>query len=143
MEKLLTKEIAYLDHLMSEYISKDYDFKRMFNMTQFHIMMYLIKHSDDDICQKDLEIEANLKKASITGVIDSLARKGFVERVQAEDDKRKNYIRMTKKSLDLKSMIEKNVTELNDFMTKGISKKELDNFFSVIERIKNNIEERK
>ena len=141
MDKMLSKEISCLDYIIREYVSRDHDFKRMFNMTQFHIIMFLIK-SDKDVNQKDLEIETGLKKASITGIIDTLSEKGFVERVKAEDDRRKNYIRLTQKSLDLKKEIEHNVKEINEIMTKGISQEELNHFYDVIERIKENIADR-
>lgn len=143
MEKILTKEISCLDNTIREYISKDHDFRKMFNMTQFHIVMYLIKHMDENVCQKDLEIETNLKKASITGAIDSLVDKGFVERIQADDDKRKNYVKLTTEALIIKNNIELNVKELNQIMTNNITQEELNNFFNVIDRIKKNILEKK
>ena len=142
MGKLISKEVSNLDNMIRGYIARDHDFRNMFNMTQFYVMMFLIKNFDRDICQKDIEAETNLKKASITGVIDSLAEKGFVERTVAEDDRRKNYIKLTRKAFRFKDMIENNVREVDEIMTKGVSKKELENFFTVIDKIRKNIEDR-
>ena len=142
MGKLISKEVSNLDNMIRSYIARDHDFRNMFNMTQFYVMMFLIKNFDKDICQKDIEKETNLKKASITGVIDSLAEKGFVERTVAEDDRRKNYIKLTRKAFRFKDMIENNVREVDEIMTKGVSKKELENFFTVIDKIRKNIEDR-
>ena len=141
MEKMITKEISDIEHKMRNYVSKDHDFKKLFNMTQFHVLMYLQRNIDKDVCQKDLEVETNLKKASITGVIDSLVEKGFVERVVAKDDRRKNYIKLTQKALDIKSQVLNNIDELNKIMTNGISDEELEVFFKVMQKFKDNLRE--
>lgn len=141
MVKMISKEISCLDHMIKSYAEKDNDFKKLFNITQFHVLMYLQKHIDEDICQKDLEAETNLKKASITGVIDSLVEKGFVQRVEAKDDRRKNYIKLTQKATDLKMQIKNNVDELNKIITKDVSKEEIETFLKVLEKFKANLQE--
>ena len=73
--------------------------------------------------------------------MDSLVAKGFVERVQAPDDKRKNYVVLTQKSLDLKSQFIDKITKINNVMVNNISGEDLDTFFKVADKIKENIEE--
>ena len=77
MERSVVKEIRDVDKLIGKYISDGHDPRKIMNLTQFQIIHYLLKHADEDVCQRDLEIETNLKKASITGAIDSLAEKGI------------------------------------------------------------------
>ena len=139
MSSTFTKEITVLDNLIKDYIGNNNNPKKMFNMTQFNILIYLNNHMSENVCQKDLEAETNLKKASITGSLDSLVAKGFVERVQAPDDKRKNYVVLTQKSLDLKSQFLDKITEINSVMMKDISEEDLDVFFKVVEKVKENI----
>ena len=140
MNRTLTREVSNLSRLISEYIGSNNHPRNMFNMTQFNILLYLNNHISENVCQKDLEIETNLKKASITGSLDSLVAKGFVKRVQAPDDKRKNYIVLTQKSLNLKSMFLDKIKEINDVMMKDISDQDLETFFNVIDKVKENIE---
>ena len=141
MNRTLTREVSNLSRLISEYIGSNNYPRNMFNMTQFNILQYLNNHISENVCQKDLEIETNLKKASITGALDSLVAKGFVERVQAPDDKRKNYVVLTQKSLDLKSQFMDKITEINNVMVNNISSEDLDTFFKVADKVKENIKE--
>ena len=139
MERSVIKEIRDIDKLIGKYISDGHDPRRIMNLTQFQIIHYLLKHADEDVCQRDLEIETNLKKASITGAIDSLVEKGMVKRVQSEEDRRVNYIRLTKQMLEYKQNFENRIAELNENIIKDIDSKELESFYHVLEKIKENI----
>lgn len=139
MEKTLTKEVMTLQRMISEYIGSNNNPRNMFNITQFNILYYLNKHLGEEVCQKDLEAETNLKKASITGSIDSLVEKGFVVRVKSDDDKRKNHIVLTQKALDLKSQFLDKIADINQVMVKDINEEDLETFFNVIDKIKSNI----
>ena len=141
MDRNITKEICSLDHSIRKYVSNGYDPRRTFNMTQFQIILYLMKHCDEDVCQKDLESETHLKKASITGAIDSLTEKGFVYRDQAESDHRKNYIRLTDKVIQYTKDFEDREKTLNRKITDRIPEKDLETFYSVIDMIRENIKE--
>ena len=139
MERSVIKEIKDIDKLIRQYVSDGRDPRRMFNLTQFQIIHYLLQHPDENVCQKDLEIETRLKKASITGAIDSLSEKGIVRRVQSEEDRRMNYIHLTEQMLEYKQNFENRINQLNDDITRDIDEKELDVFYHVLNKIKENI----
>lgn len=141
MDRNIAKEICSLDHSIRQYVCNGYNPRKMFNMTQLQILLYLMKHKDEDVCQKDLEIETHLKKASITGSIDSLTEKGLVYRDQAEGDRRKNYIRLTDRVLKYTEDFEQRERILNRNITDRIPEKDLEVFYSVIDRIRENIGE--
>lgn len=139
MERSVIKEIRDIDKMIGKYISDGHDPRRIFNLTQFQIIHYLLKHTEENVCQRDLEIETNLKKASITGAIDSLVEKGMVKRVQSCEDRRVNYIRLTKKMLEYKQNFENRIAELNENIIMDIDPEELESFFHVLDKIKENI----
>lgn len=139
MERVLVKEIGHIDHQIKKYFSRHCNVKKEINMTQFQIVHYLLKHRDEDVCQKDLEIETHLKKASITAAIDALTEKGIVIREQCQDDHRKNYIRLTEESLRFDKDMKQRVDQFSETISNDISKEELEVFYNVIDKIKNNI----
>lgn len=110
------------------------------NVTQMQIMTYLFKHEKEETCQKDLESETHLKKASITGAIDALEEMGLVERVQAKEDKRRNIIKFTPYAKKEKQGIVSVYDLLNKVIVKGLTQEEIESFFNVIEKMKNNLE---
>ncbi len=137
--KTMTWEIAYLNSRIRRYIFSVTTLNRVLNMSQMTLMVYLIRHHDEQVCQKDLEKELGLKKASITGLIDRLTEKGYLSREQAEDDRRKNYIRLTQKALDYKEEIYSKFQELDEIMKKDFSPEELEAFHRISEKMEKNL----
>lgn len=140
MAKNFLKDIREINTLLLERIKKDNIFKSNLNHTQIQILVYLIRHSNEEVCQKDLEIETNLKKASITGTLDSLESKGIIERIQSKDDKRKNIIVLSQTTIEAKDRIASDIRQLDASIKAGISDEEFNTFVNVIEKIKNNLE---
>lgn len=137
----VVKDLSNVNKCIKKYLSNGTDFTKYFNLTQIHIIGYLMKHEGEDICQKDLETETNLKKASITGCIDSLVEKGIVYRKQSETDKRKNYIYLTELALNHKKDFENRGKLLNDKIVENINEKDLEIFYNVLDSVKNNVKE--
>jgi len=139
MEKSIIKQIKELDISIGKNLIGKSKKDINLNHTQFQILMYLMKHSDKQVCQKDLEIETKLKKASITGSLDSLQDKGIIERKPSEDDRRKNIIVLSKKALNIKDDVEAKFKDVEKQLIKNISKQELNTFKLILEKMHNNL----
>lgn len=139
MENNIVKEIYDLRHLIHCYASDGDDLRKHMNVTQFQVMMYLFRHEKDDVCQKDLESEIHLTKASITGCLDSLEDMGFVQRVRAQDDRRKKIIILTKKASSVKNKFHERFEKLNAQLLHDISDDDLAAFYRVAGMIEKNL----
>ena len=137
--KTMTWEIAYLNSRIRRYIFSVTTLNRVLNTSQMTLLVYLIRHHDEQICQKDLENELGLKKASITGLIDRLTEKGDLSREQAEDDRRKNYIRLTQKALNYKEEIYAKFQELDEMLKKDFTPEEMEMFHQISEKMERNL----
>lgn len=135
----LMKEIKCIEKLASDYGAPVRPFKGQINFTQGHILIYLFMNEDKNVCQKDLENETKLKKASITGTLDSLEDKGLIERVVSLQDKRKNYIVLTDKAKQMMDILEAQLNDINEIAFRGVSDEEMEYFFSIIDKISNNL----
>lgn len=140
MRRSIVRELGYLNREFNDYVSNGNDLLSYFNLTQLKIINYILLHENENVCQKDLELETNLKKASITGCLDSLAERDLIKRVQADDDKRKNYIRLTDKAITYKNEFYQREVDLNNWIEENINKEDLDTFFKVIKKIRKNID---
>ena len=139
MERILTKEIKDLDILIAKSLKTNNDIRHVLNRTQLQIIYYLNKHINEEVCQKDLEIETHLKKASITGALDSLEDKGIIVRKQSKDDKRKNVIVLSKVALKEKDRIENKFKQIELKIKKNIDEDELKQFYSTLDKMKSNL----
>ena len=63
----------------------------------------------------------------------------FIKRVDSDVDARKKEIFLTNKSINKYKEMEKKVTQFETLLTNGISYEELNVFFSVIDKLKENL----
>lgn len=139
MDRYITKDIKDVERLIGTTLINGETPKDKLNHTQIQIMFYLLKHKDENICQKDLERETHLKKASITGTLDSLQDKGIIIRKQSEDDKRKNFIMLSQKALNARDKIQTKMLNIEERIKVGVTQEELDTFYRVMDKVKDNL----
>ena len=139
MERSIIQELRTVEQLLKDYLGNDAVRSGKYNLTQYHIIGYLLRHDGEKVCQKDLEKETGLKKASITGSIDNLVEKGTVIRVPSTDDRRKNYIYLTDKVLNFRKQLKERENLFNDQIKGNIPEADKEAFFRVMDQIKDNI----
>ena len=95
----------------------------------------------DGISINELAKRTQLKKSTLTSMLDRLERMGYIKRRRCRKDRRKILIMRTKKDIAM----EKRYTEISQEMTevfyKGFSKSQIDRFEVDLERILNNLTE--
>ena len=138
MPRNIGKKMRKLAQRINVYLEENDTSRRGLNHTQLQILNYLMCH--DKVIQKDLEIETQLKKSSITGSIDSLVEKDLVRREKGDDDKRKNYIVLTQQAIEGKKLLEDKLATLDGRLVEGIEKNDLETFVDVLEKMIANLQ---
>ncbi len=100
---------------------------------QIPLLLWLLE--EDGIIQKDLVERSNMEQSTVAEHLDRMERDGLVLRERGRDDKRKYRFYLTPKArLGARDLIRSLETGAQTF-TKGIPKKELAIFTSVIRQI--------
>ena len=134
----IIEKIRELNNLLCKSI-RIWEKKSTINSTQFQIVMYLIKHEDEEICQKDLENETHLKKASITGTLDSLEDKDVIVRKPSDSDKRRNVITLSERIKSNVALVKDKIYELENILQKSVEKEEVEIFNRTLDKMIDNI----
>lgn len=120
---------------ISERIIKKHDVE--INSAQGRIMFALWQK--DGVSINELAKKTQLKKSTLTSMLDRLERMGYIRRQRSKKDRRKILIKRTEKDRTM----EKKYVEVSEEMTrlfyKGFSKSEIDRFEKDLERILNNL----
>lgn len=120
---------------ISERIIKKHDME--INSAQGRIMFALWQK--DGVSINELAKKTQLKKSTLTSMLDRLERMGYIRRQRSKKDRRKILIKRTEKDRTM----EKKYVEVSEEMTrlfyKGFSKSEIDRFEKDLERILNNL----
>ena len=102
------------------------------------ILLKIIEESSE-LSQKELAAKSLRDPASITRTLDILVKKGFVQRQEIANNRRKYQIILTASG---KKFVEKNlpvIEEQRALSTKGFSKKELETLSNFLKRIQDNM----
>ena len=110
-------------------------------LVQAHTLRYLDEHKDEDVFQRDIEKVLNVRRSTCTEILNVLERDGYIERHSVNNDKRLKKLVLTAKTKELHLTISKNVERLEALLKKDINEEELEIFFKVIDKMKQNVKE--
>lgn len=110
------------------------------NYTQFLIVKYMLDHDGEDIYQKDFEAALNIRKSTISGILDTMEKNKIIVRLSSETDGRGKIIKFSDDFENCKRQMIENMRKVEERIIRGISEEELEIFYGVIDKMKKNIE---
>lgn len=93
--------------------------------SQCEVLDYLFHTNKEEVSQRDVERNLNLKNPTVTGILKRLDEKGFLLCVPNTVDKRKKNIYLTEKAYDIQRRMEADRKKLDRQLTRGMTKKEI------------------
>lgn len=109
---------------------------------QARVLGFISKSNEEgsDVYQKNIETEFKISRASVTSLLNTLEKNGYVQRSRVKGDARLKKIVLTEKTR-LKE--ERNHTMLNDFeklLAKDMTEQEVGLLIKLLNKISDNIE---
>lgn len=141
-DKKILYELKELDNMIIRNTFKEFKGTEIrLGPRQGLIMNYLFEHKDEVIYQRDLEKLLKVRRSTLSGIIKTVEKNGFIIRKDSLRDQRLKEIVLTDKFYVVFNDAEKSFKELENKIVRGISDEELHTFFKVIDMIKNNLRE--
>lgn len=109
--------------------------------TQIQILKYMIEHQNEDVFQKDLENVLNLRRATVSGVLQTMEKNNLIKREIYENDVRVKKIILNEKTKSIFLKNKQKIDEIEKNIIKNISKKDLDKFTQIIDKLITNLNE--
>lgn len=106
---------------------------------QVRTIVYLIEHSNKDVYQKDLEKEFNLRRSTISGILKTMEKHNIITKINADNDARSRKIKLSKEADRKYKSLMDNFKTLDMILREDISDYELEIFFNVIDKMKENM----
>ena len=131
----LMAKIRQVGGRIFERMLKDRDIE--INSAQGRIMFALWQA--DSISINELAKKTQLKKSTLTSMLDRLETMGYVKRQRCRKDRRKILIKRTKKDKTLESKYVELSQEITKLFYKGFSKSQIDRFENDLVRILDNL----
>lgn len=141
MRRIVGYEIKTLDNLITRKIvatAKRAGYETL-TTVQIRIMRYLFMNRGKEIYQKDIEKNFVVRRSTASGIINTMEKNGMIKRENSTLDLRVKKIVLTEKYIDRINFLEKMVDEFQNKLLDGISDSELNMFFSVVDKMKENL----
>ena len=84
-----------------------------------------------DVFQRDIETVFNIRRSSVTSLLQGLERKGFILRENVQEDCRLKKLVLTDKSINIADHIQHKIDKLNNTILDGLSTNEV-NFLNAL-----------
>ena len=141
MRRVVGFEIKSLDNMMTRTILLDAKTVGEVSLTpvQIRIMRYLFMNRDKEIYQRDIEKNFLVRRSTASGILKTMEKNGMIERVSSDIDKRVNRIVITDKYIHRIDELEERINTFQDKLCEGISDRDLNTFFKVIDKMKKNL----
>lgn len=142
-EKVIHFQLHRTSRLIKRYIDNTHAKSYIDNVTGNHgyIIGFIYENRDRDIFQRDIEKEFNLRGSTVTNMLNLMEKNGLIERKSVDGDRRLKKIALTDKAMEIQQLVINDFEKLEKTISKGIDKKDVEVFFSVLDKINSNIKE--
>lgn len=103
------------------------------------ILMYLFKHQDREVFQRDIEKHFGLARSTASRVLGLMEKKGLIERKVVERDARLRRILLTEKAFPVTEALRKNAARMEDVMLQGFSERDQQQLATYLNTMKSNL----
>ena len=106
-----------------------------------HILCYIESEQDNgrDVFQRDIEDKLNVRPSTATSILKVLEKNGYLVRESVKSDARLKKLVLTPKADEIKAVTFDMISEVEKQIISDITPDELDLFFKVLDKMKNNL----
>lgn len=131
-EKLRTMHMGRLIHMLSHKMKRNDNgivseiCKDDLTVMQKHVLKFVLLESvHREVYQKDIEEEFQIRKSTVTGILQLMEKHGYICRESVEKDARLKRIVPTAKAEELRPSILDHIHETEIHLTKGIPEEDI------------------
>ena len=92
-----------------------------------------------DVYQKDIESFFKLRRSTVSSQLDTLEKKGLIQRVPVSHDARLKKLVLTEEGLRISGQVLLVLEQMNDFMIQGLSQEETVVLTNLLRKIEQNL----
>ena len=106
---------------------------------QMWIIGFVYNKADSDVFQGDIEKNFHITRATASDILKRMERDGLIVRTSAAYDARRKKITLTDAAVQIADSVRRDIDRKELLMRQGLSDEELETFFRVMEKIKENL----
>lgn len=141
-QKNIIYEIKTLDNILNRKIisyTKEQKMPFILSHVQLKVLHYLQLETGTTIYQRDIEKIIESRRSTTSGILNTMEKNNLIKRVNTQNDARIKQIILTEYGEKIAKQLVTYKNQFDNRIKENITKEELENFFKVTNKIKNNI----
>lgn len=131
--------IKCLSNLLERRMANDADVRQTEGATGMHGWLIGYIEKQDTVYQRDLERRFNMRRSTVTKMLQLMEKNGLVVRESAEGDGRLKKIVLTDRAREVSNMLKQKIRDTETLMKDGIDEQDLRVFCLVADKIAENL----
>ena len=107
------------------------------------LIHYLYDHRDEDVYQRDIERVFQIRRSSVTGILQNMEKIGLITREAVEGDARLKRIRLTDLAIEQHRTVMRSIEQNERDLTAGFTPEEVALLHKLLDRMRENLQETK
>ena len=136
-EKHLGKMLRILSNLVRRKIENELNQRGMeVSSSQARIIGFVYRQSQNrNIYQRDIEVEFDIRRSTVTNTLQLLEKNGYITRVSVDEDARLKKILLTDKGIAIHEVIMKSILEMEEELNSVYTREELEALFYLLDKL--------
>ena len=138
--KEIAKEVKALANLLKRRLDNAITKATEENITSVQVLILgFIDESKEAIYQKDIEKQFDIRRSTVTNILHGMEKQELIIREAVNNDARLKKIILTSKAKLILNSLNEEVTKTQQLLIKDIPERDLEIYFSVIKKMKENL----
>jgi len=138
--KEIAKEVKALANSLKRRLDNTVSKVTSDNITSVQVLILgFLNESENDVYQKDIEKQFDIRRSTVTNILHGMEKQELIERQSVNNDARLKKILLTAKARQIINVLNEEVTKTQQLLVKDISEKDLEIYFSVIKKMRENL----
>lgn len=128
--------LVLLNHTI--YQKKIYEKLEKYNLSLGQPKIFDFLYENDGCIQKDIAVGCQIEPASVTSIILTMEKRGFIRRENKDNDRRALYVYLTESGKDIALRVRETMLELENEALEGFTDEEKESFLKLLKKVNNN-----
>lgn len=141
-KRLVSLEIKSIEVVATRFAIRHMRAKRSMDICPLQSeVLIILSENGGSMTQKALLDQLEIRKSTLSGIIDTMIRNGFVERSRSSEDQRVNLLELTDKGREEYESALSDLQEVESILCENIDPEDVEAFFRVTDSIRRNIDD--
>lgn len=142
-ERHIGKRLKVLSNLIRRKVENKITQRGMeVTSSQARIIGFVYRQSQiRNVYQRDIEVEFDIRRSSVTNTLQLLEKNGYISRVSVDEDARLKKILLTEKGIGIHEGLRKSIFEVEEALSTVYTTEELNELFYLLDKLRAVLEE--